>query len=432
MRILTIGRSSENNIVINNSQVSRHHAQLVQHDDGKYSIIDLNSTNGTFVNGYRVYGEQMLKKGDRVCLGTCPVWWENYVSDNKGTKPSSSILLIVLAVAVALAVVALCLFLIKDIGENKLQKQLSADNVTNSYLANLTGIWIDKDYTGKLDLKQRGNQLSGYYYTTDHGCDLDDPSCARSITGTISGNIASISFYSPRVEGDMTVTLKFLSDKKIEWINVYGNSVYMYKQESSDVKKTSNSESKITEKVNVSSGRSKVSLEQMKVDLVGRRLTEQDGGYHYEDWAWEIEYDDIKKIEILQDRYSDKEYECEIYLLLQAEGSAHEANVRLNYVKNKNDMWKLDLVKCNKIQIVKTGRYDDCITATRTGRDYEYQLQLTNHSDIPLVVGGKIYLQSTKQWVNFSQVVDGASTEVIGGLFTSSVLDFQIDFVEKP
>ena len=57
MKVLTIGRSQENDIVINDAKVSRIHLQLVISDDGTYSVVDLNSANGTYVNGERISGE---------------------------------------------------------------------------------------------------------------------------------------------------------------------------------------------------------------------------------------------------------------------------------------------------------------------------------------------------------------------------------------
>lgn len=43
MKVITIGRSSDNNIVINDAKVSRTHLQLVQNDSGICSVVDLNS-----------------------------------------------------------------------------------------------------------------------------------------------------------------------------------------------------------------------------------------------------------------------------------------------------------------------------------------------------------------------------------------------------
>ena len=47
----TIGKSNENNIVLNHDDVSRRHAILYKEANGNIVIEDLNSTNGTYVNG---------------------------------------------------------------------------------------------------------------------------------------------------------------------------------------------------------------------------------------------------------------------------------------------------------------------------------------------------------------------------------------------
>lgn len=51
MKTITIGRHPDNNVVINDPIVGRHHLRIMQYDDGHYSVLDLNSTNGTYVNG---------------------------------------------------------------------------------------------------------------------------------------------------------------------------------------------------------------------------------------------------------------------------------------------------------------------------------------------------------------------------------------------
>jgi predicted component of type VI protein secretion system len=65
--LIALGRELDNDMVIEDSRVSRHHAQLFfQH--GRYVLRDLGSTNGTFVNGQPV-SSMMLAPGDRISLG---------------------------------------------------------------------------------------------------------------------------------------------------------------------------------------------------------------------------------------------------------------------------------------------------------------------------------------------------------------------------
>ena len=64
----TIGRSPDNDIPIPDPEVSRRHAQIVRQEAG-YAIVDLGSTNGTFVNEVRVATLTPLQDGDQIRLG---------------------------------------------------------------------------------------------------------------------------------------------------------------------------------------------------------------------------------------------------------------------------------------------------------------------------------------------------------------------------
>ena len=65
--ITTIGREGCD-ILLADARVSRQHAQIVLRGDIPY-ITDLNSSNGTFVNGQRVYTDHPLRPGDAIQMG---------------------------------------------------------------------------------------------------------------------------------------------------------------------------------------------------------------------------------------------------------------------------------------------------------------------------------------------------------------------------
>jgi hypothetical protein len=65
---IRIGRDSKNDITIPHSGVSSSHARLVRQGDA-YQLEDLDSTNGTFVNGQRLDAPRMLQEGDVVKFG---------------------------------------------------------------------------------------------------------------------------------------------------------------------------------------------------------------------------------------------------------------------------------------------------------------------------------------------------------------------------
>ena len=62
---ITIGRSAENDVFLDDPRVSRRHA-LIERMGARFRLRDLNSDNGTFVNGERVKGTVWLQPGDEI------------------------------------------------------------------------------------------------------------------------------------------------------------------------------------------------------------------------------------------------------------------------------------------------------------------------------------------------------------------------------
>lgn len=64
---ITVGRATDNDLVIPAAVVSRHHARIESHGAG-WRVIDLDSTNGTWVNGASV-GDSVIDAGDELSFG---------------------------------------------------------------------------------------------------------------------------------------------------------------------------------------------------------------------------------------------------------------------------------------------------------------------------------------------------------------------------
>ncbi len=65
---VTIGRLPGNDIILAKGNVSKYHSRIVA-KDGKFIIVDMKSTNGTFVNGKKIAAPQVLKPTDQVYIG---------------------------------------------------------------------------------------------------------------------------------------------------------------------------------------------------------------------------------------------------------------------------------------------------------------------------------------------------------------------------
>ncbi|PZD71793.1 Glycogen accumulation regulator GarA [Acaryochloris thomasi RCC1774] len=67
--VWTVGRGPENDIILDEHTVSRHHAKIQHQGPGEYRVADVGSGNGSFVNGKRIVMSHILQHGDRLTMG---------------------------------------------------------------------------------------------------------------------------------------------------------------------------------------------------------------------------------------------------------------------------------------------------------------------------------------------------------------------------
>lgn len=92
MEVINIGRSYDNDRVIDDISVSKHHCQLIHHDNGTYEIVDI-STYGTYVNGRKIKCKQILHHGDivkigNICLPWMTYWKQQYTKEKTPMNPT--------------------------------------------------------------------------------------------------------------------------------------------------------------------------------------------------------------------------------------------------------------------------------------------------------------------------------------------------------
>lgn len=84
--VLTVGRDPGNDLVIDHRLASRRHARFEQDEAGFY-IRDLESTNGTYLNGERIAGAQLLRNNDEVWVADTVIVFRDPEATAKGVPP---------------------------------------------------------------------------------------------------------------------------------------------------------------------------------------------------------------------------------------------------------------------------------------------------------------------------------------------------------
>ncbi len=122
--VITIGRLEDNDICLQDTLISKHHARVIAHQSA-YLLEDLGSSNGTFVNGERITSH-LLSDGDVVYLGdTTLTFWSGMgaVESVAGTPAKGmkkkNILVMVLSIAGFLVIAGLAVALILIFGAEK-------------------------------------------------------------------------------------------------------------------------------------------------------------------------------------------------------------------------------------------------------------------------------------------------------------------------
>ena len=80
---VTIGRVQGNDIVLPKQNVSKKHSRIVV-KDGKFIIVDLKSTNGTYVNGRKIASPMVIKETDKIYIG-------DFILSTEGTGASTGV-----------------------------------------------------------------------------------------------------------------------------------------------------------------------------------------------------------------------------------------------------------------------------------------------------------------------------------------------------
>ena len=85
-KVIKIGRAEDNEIVVSKLTVNKHHAQLI-FEDAKILLEDLNSLNGTYVNGERISGQIEIGPNDLVTLAdNISIDWQKFLQETSSVE----------------------------------------------------------------------------------------------------------------------------------------------------------------------------------------------------------------------------------------------------------------------------------------------------------------------------------------------------------
>ena len=174
---------------------------------------------------------------------------------------------------------------------------------------------------------------------------------------------------------------------------------------------------------------SKPDANQIQNDLIGHSLSEGiENGYYPSYWKWNIERGEISNFRILSvDRDDATDYELTISMRLTAmSGKAFDTKAKVLYVSRGSMGWQMEYVQSLGMDIVKTGRYNSCITSEYD--DWHDATFIRNACEIPIEVGGKRYAWMTsgrKECIRFSEVISPHSSVKVHDLLS-------IDYCEVP
>lgn len=102
---IEIGRRPNSDIVLNEASVSSMHAHIIE-DNGEWRVLNLLSSNGTFVNGQKVV-DQAIVPGDIIAFAGSEFVFSLVEDDEPESKPKSANHLLVVGVVLAVAITVL-------------------------------------------------------------------------------------------------------------------------------------------------------------------------------------------------------------------------------------------------------------------------------------------------------------------------------------
>lgn len=128
----SIGRSLSNEVVLADTKVSRRHALIHAHGLAEFRLVDLGSSNGTYLNGRRVSQPTRLDDGDQITIGDFVLLFRHPLGGEAGHAET------ITERTIQETKVIDCWLLVADmVGSTQLSEELSPEAVSA-----ITGAWL--------------------------------------------------------------------------------------------------------------------------------------------------------------------------------------------------------------------------------------------------------------------------------------------------
>ncbi len=129
----SVGRSPDNQLVLDDNQVSRRHALIQAQGEGEYWLVDLGSANGSYLNGRRIAQPVELKAGDQITLSASTLKFGT--EKLKASHPSASGLMA--STMMSIRQEKCWMMMVDIIGSTAMAQQVSAEEWPR-----VTGTWF--------------------------------------------------------------------------------------------------------------------------------------------------------------------------------------------------------------------------------------------------------------------------------------------------
>lgn len=445
MKIITIGRSSECDIIINDPYVGRTHLQMIVSDDGSCYCVDLNSKNGTFVNGRRISSKVRLNKTDVIRIGNTTLPWQQYVGGPMINKSRKPFWITMIAVGVVLlACVGLGIYYNYN-SEPKTERAIinSLKEFGHSKMpASFNNLWsdnIDRDVAFEMwkEIEQSGNRYgidwtSLEYYDSYHKTkEIDNETFTYGALmmsfNSSSDYVSYLVWYIADSSGKIVVLndnwsrqLISIDDKILDSLNDVVDDFSGLKEDIVKPKKS------YLQRTNA-----KPTAGNIQTDLIGHKLSEGvSDGFFRTDWTYEIVDGSISNFqieEVLTDNTSDYSLIAS-FRLKGGRNFYYATRAKIRYIFNSKN-WEFDHVTSLGMSVVSDGMYDDCLSFEP---DWDWsRLYVRNLSEYPLEVGLQIQTKyfGLKKVTRIVRPNNYVCFGAIGDTDVSDVQDYVIEFI---